>query len=92
MSKTRKNSNFVFWLCINMLLNWKGLIPAVILFALHIWLNISRWWWILAVALWILWIILWMVIIGRAGKCGKASSPLQENKNPYSVRKHQSKE
>lgn len=91
MRKTKQNSHFLLWLCINMLLNWKGLIPAAILLALHAWLNISLWWSILAAGLWLLYLILWMAVIRWAKKCGSTSSPFQENKNPYSVGKYQNK-
>lgn len=91
MRKTKQNSHFFLWLCINMLLNWKGLILAAILLALHVWFHISFWWSILAVCVWLTYLILWMAVIHWAGKCGSVSSPPQENKNPYSVKKYQNK-
>lgn len=91
MCKTKRSGHFFLWLCINMLLNWKGLIPAAILFALHLWIRISLWWPLLAVCVWLAYLILWMTVIRWVGKCGNVSSPPQENKNPYSAGKYQNK-
>lgn len=89
MHKTKQISNFFLWLCINMLLNLEGLIPAAVLFVLHVWFHISLWWSILAVCVWLLYLILWMAVIRWARKCGSVSSPPLENKNPYSAGKYQ---
>lgn len=88
MRKAKRNTHFIFWLCINMLLNWKGLIPAAILFALRFWFRISLLWSLCAIIVWLLWLILWMAVIGWAEKCGSVQSPPQENKNPYSAGKY----
>lgn len=88
MSKTKRSSHFLLWLCINMLLNWKGLIPAVVLLALHVWFHISILWTFLAAGVWLMYLILWMAVICWAKKSGSVSSPPQENKNPHSAGKY----
>lgn len=91
MRKTKQNGHFLLWLCINMLLNWKGLIPAAILLALHACFHISLWWSLIAACVWLLHLILWMAVIRWAKKCGSVPSPPQKNKNPYSAGKYQNK-
>ena len=75
------------WMLINLLLNLKRSIPAWILLALHFWLDISIWWFVGGLALWILSIWLEMWFVGWAAYCGNQKDPPKENKNPYSVRK-----
>lgn len=84
MRRTVRNSSF--WLCllINLLLNLEWSIPAWILLALHIWLDISIWWFIGALTLWMLGILAGMWIMGWAASCGNEKDPQKENKNPYS--------
>lgn len=84
MRRTVRNSSF--WLCllINLLLNLEWSIPAWILLALHIWLDISIWWFIGALTLWMLGILAGMWIMGWAASCGNEKDPPKENKNPYS--------
>ncbi len=87
MRRTKQGGSF--WLCllINMLLNLDGLIPAGILLILHFWLDISIWWSVLALGLWVLGLILWMKVMGWARDCSNTPDPPKENKNPYSVGK-----
>lgn len=91
MRKTKRSGHFIFWLCFNMLLNRKGLIPAVLLLVLHITVHISLWWSLLAVCAWLEYLIFWMAVIRWAGKCGSVPSLPQENKNPYSAKKYKCK-
>lgn len=77
--------NFFLCLLLNIFLNFEGLIPAVILLILHFWLNISFWWSVLAIALWIVRTVLYMLVIGWVSKCGSTADKPKENKNPYSV-------
>lgn len=72
-------------LIFNILLNFEGVIPAAVLFALHFWLDISIWWSVAALALWFVWIILWMLFMRWASDCGNTPDPPKENKNPYSA-------
>lgn len=85
MRKAKRSSSFILFLLLNMLLNWEGLIPAVLLLALHFWLDISFLWSVFAVIIWLAWIMLWSIIIGWAGQCSSSSDIPKENKNPYSV-------
>lgn len=87
MRKYRKSGSF--WLCllINMLLNFEWSIPAWILLGVHFWLDISIWWFIGALALWILRILAGMWLMGWASACSNQKDPPKENKNPYSVKK-----
>lgn len=86
MRKTKRSGNFLISLTFNILLNFEGIIPAVVLFALHFWLDISMWWSVAALTLWLVWIILWMLFMGWANKCGNTPDPPKENKNPYSAK------
>lgn len=85
MRKTNCSGGFLLCLLINIALNLEGIIPAVILLALHFWLDISVWWAVAALALWILGILAWMLIMNWASRCGNARDPQKPNKNPYSL-------
>jgi len=56
------------------------------LLALHIWLDISVWWFVGALCFWLLIILSQMWIMGWAADCGRQKDPPKENKNPYSVK------
>lgn len=73
-------------LLLGLLLNLKWSIPAWILLALHFWLDISIWWFVAGVSIWLLRILVEMWIIGWAASCSNEKAPPKENKNPYSVR------
>ena len=60
MRRTRRSGGFFLCLLLNLLLNWEGVIPAALLFALHRWRGWPLWWAGLALALWIGGILLWM--------------------------------
>ena len=64
MRRTRRSGGFFLCLLLNLLLNWEGVIPAALLFALHRWRGWPLWWAGLALALWIGGILLWMLVIG----------------------------
>ncbi len=85
MRRTRRNAGFFVSLLINLLLNFEGIIPAVILYVLHRCLGLSVWWSAAALALWILGILFWMLFLRWAGKCSNIKDPPKENKNPYSA-------
>lgn len=87
MRMRRRGSGFLLTLMINLLLDLFGSIPAWICLALHFWLGISIWWFIIALGLWIVGNMLWMCFLGWAHRCGRRRDPPKENKNPYSVRK-----
>lgn len=84
MRRTRKSGSFFPCLLVNLLLNLEWSIPAWILLALHLWLEISIWWFIGGLAFWIIRIMLGMWFMGWAVSCGSQKDPPKENKNPYS--------
>lgn len=86
MRVPKRSSNFLVCLLTNLLLNFEWSIPAWILLALHFILDLSIWWFIGALALWVLILICWMNVIGWAADCSSAPDPQKENKNPYSVK------
>ena len=75
MRRTRRSGGFFLCLLLNVLLNWEGVIPAALLFAL-------------ALALWIGGLIVWMLVIGWASDCGSRRDEPRENKNPYSAKQY----
>ena len=86
MRRTKGGGGFLLCLLINMLLNLEWSIPAWILLGLHLWLDISVWWFVGGLALWILRILLGMWFFRWATACGKEKDPPKENKNPYSAK------
>lgn len=44
MRRTKRGGGFFLCLLLNVLLNWEGVIPAVLLFALHRWRGWPLWW------------------------------------------------
>ena len=83
MRRTKVNTNFIFTILINMLINIDGAIPAIILLILHFIFNISIWWSIIAFLAWIIYLLVWMLVLGFANRCSTPDKP-KENKNPYS--------
>ena len=88
MRRTRRSGGFFLCLLLNLLLNWEGVIPAALLFALHRWRGWPLWWAGLALALWIGGLIIWMLVIGWASDCGSRRDEPRENKNPYSAKQY----
>ena len=43
MRRTRRSGGFFLCLLLNLLLNWEGVIPAALLFALHRWRGWPLW-------------------------------------------------
>lgn len=84
MRHTRRKTNSVLCLVINLLLNMEWSIPAWVLLALHIWLDISIWWFVGGLAFWVLSVFAGMRFVGWAAACGRHKDPPKENKNPYS--------
>ena len=87
MRRTKRSGSFLLCLLINLLLNLEGSIPAWVLLALHVWLEISIWWFAGALCLWILAVLAGMWLMGWAVDCGNGKDPPKENKNPYSVKR-----
>ena len=73
MRRTRRSGGFFLCLLLNLLLNWEGVIPAALLFALHRWRG---------------WLLVWMLVIGWASDCGSRRDEARENKNPYSAKQY----
>ena len=67
-----------------MFLNIEGVIPAVVLLVLHCYLDISVWWSVFALSLWILYLVIWMLILGYVSRCSNTPDRKTVNKNPYS--------
>ena len=84
MKRIKRLGGFFLVLLVNMLLNLEWSIPAWVLLALHIWLDISIWWFVGAVGLWMVSILTGMWLMGWAASCGNEKDPPKENKNPYS--------
>lgn len=86
----RTSHNGGFWICfiINVVLNFEGAIPGVILLVCYFVFGIPWWLSLIAFAIWILGIIIWMFVIGWAGSCSSESRPTK-NKNPYSNGRNQ---
>ena len=84
MRRTSRNSGF--WLCliINLFLNAEAAIPAVILFVLHFFTELSLWWTALALGLWIIYALVITLFFSWVSKCGSEPPPPKKNKNPYS--------
>ena len=80
-----------FWLCliINLLLNLEWSIPAWVALGLYFGLDISIWWFIGGLGLWLLRVLAGMWLVGWAIDCGNQKDPPKENKNPYSVKGNQ---
>lgn len=85
MRKTNRSGSVFLCFFINLLLNLEWCIPALVLLALHFWLDISIWWFVSALALWLIGILFWMLVMSWAGRCSNTPDPPKENKNPYSV-------
>ena len=84
MRRTDRVGNFLLCLLINLILNAERSIPAWILLALHLWLDISIWWFIGALIVWIASVLIGMWIMGWVADCASHKDPPKENKNPYS--------
>lgn len=84
MRKTKRSGNFFLCFIINMMLNLEGLIPAAILIVLHFIFDISIWWGVGAIGLWILYLMIWMLIFGWVSSASNEPVKQKENKNPYS--------
>lgn len=73
------SSGCMFSLLINMLINIKGLLPAVVLIVLHFCIDLSIWWSALAVIIWLAVLIVKMLFISFLSKLD--SVPTTNNKN-----------
>ena len=83
MRRTKRHSNLFLCLLINILINFEGAIPGIILLVCYFIFHISIWWAISAFVLWILYLLIWMWVLGLVNKSSISDKP-KENKNPYS--------
>ena len=81
--RTKRHSNLFLCLLINILINFEGAIPGIILLVCYFIFHISIWWAISAFVLWILYLLIWMWVLGLVNKSSISDKP-KENKNPYS--------
>jgi len=79
MRQTKISGSFLLCLLINLLLNMEWSIPAWILLALHIGLDLSIWWFIGGLAFWVIRLLLGMWLMGWASACGNQKDPPKEN-------------
>ena len=84
MRKTTHSGGFFICLLFNMIINLQWAIPAAVCLIMHFIWDISLWWFVGALALWVLIMVVWMLIIGWASNCGDTPTPERENLNPYS--------
>lgn len=87
MRRTKRSGSFFLCLLINLLLNLEWSIPAWIFLGLHLWLDISLWWFAGGLGFWLLSVLSGMWIMGWAARCGSEKDPPRENKNPYSAKR-----
>jgi hypothetical protein len=86
MRRTKRSESWLLCLLINLLLNLEWSIPAWILLMLHVYLDLSIWWFVGGLLFWVLRILVGMWIMGWAAESGSVKDPPKENKNPYSVK------
>ena len=86
MQRWKRNSNFLLCFLINLVLNLAWSISAWTLLVLHIWFDISIWWFLGGLLVWFISIFVGMKLIGWASSYGNQKDPSKENKNPYSVK------
>ncbi len=86
MRRPAQTGSFLLSLLFGLLLNLEGLIPAVILFALHVIVGFPLWPSVVCVCLWVVSIAVQMAFFRFAAGCANEKDPPKENKNPYSVK------
>ncbi len=70
----------------NLVLNIEGIIPALILLALHYFFDFSLLWFWIALGVWVLGIVIRMLFLGFAMKCSNMPDKHLDNVNPYSAK------
>lgn len=86
MRKPVRTGNILLSLLFSLLLNLEGLIPAVILFALHVFVRFPLWSSVVCAVLWVVSIAVQMAFFRFAAGCANEKDPPKENKNPYSAK------
>ena len=85
MRRIRNTGNFLCSLCINLLLNLEGTIPAWLLLGAHFWFDISLLWFWGALALWGLSVLFRMIFWRWISRTSNEPKAERRNRNPYSV-------
>ena len=70
---------------INIFLNLEWSIPAWILLVCHFVFDISIWWFVGALTVWVIGVAIKTVVFSWLIHVGNIPDPPKENKNPYSV-------
>lgn len=86
MRKTTYDGGFFLCFLINLILNFEGILPALLLFIAHVVFGWPLIFAGLALCIWFLGILLWMHFIGWASRCGARRDAPLPNKNPYSAK------
>ena len=83
--RTTRQRGFFLTLLINLLFSLEGLVPAILLAALHVLLDWPFWLVWAALGLWVLAVCVRMWVFGWLRSAGNEPTPDRPNKNPYSV-------
>ena len=87
MRHTKQSSGFLLTFLLNLILNFEGALPGLILLGLHIWLDWPLWLVWLAFGIWVGVILIGsLLVVWAAGCSDKTIIPPPENKNPYSAK------
>ena len=87
--KKRKNRGFWLSFCINMLWFSEWGIAALILWLLHLWLNVPLFISLILLACWPISALLTTLVLSKLTSYGSIPSPRQQNRNPYSARNNE---
>ena len=82
----RSNGGFFIALGFNLIFNLEWTIPAWIFLTLHFALNISKWWFIGAMIIWVSIIALYTAFLCWVSRASNTPEIKKENKNPYSAK------
>lgn len=86
MRHTDRAGGFLLTLLINLIINWEGILPALVLLVLHYTLRWPLWAVWAALGVWVLVILIGtLLIVWAAGCSDRTIVPPPTNKNPYSV-------
>ena len=82
----RSNGGFFIALGFNLIFNLEWTIPAWIFLALHFVFDISMWWFIGAMIIWVSIIALYTAFLCWVASASNTPEIKKENKNPYSAK------
>lgn len=78
---------YILYFFISLMMNLLWSIPAWVLLVLHFFIDLSIWWFVGGLGLWILCTVFTMALTKFANTCSNEKDPPKENKNPYSKTK-----